>query len=177
PSRLPALRPRSRPRTAVDRLPAGCSTSNPWRATASATQPAAWCSSNARSGCAWIRWLSSRISALASCTAPARRRFASVNGSAGRAVGSNGVIALLSWSGRASRVNVRGYGSLGSSFCRQRRLGDGDQCEDEQGDRELERALQPQDDEHGDDDGHPAPPPDRPQPVSPEREPAVPAED
>ena len=44
------VRRERRPRTAVARLPAGCSTAKPWRASASATQAAAWCSSKAGSG-------------------------------------------------------------------------------------------------------------------------------
>ena len=47
------------------RLPAGCSTANPCRARASATQPAALTSSNAGSGFPWIRWDRSRISGRA----------------------------------------------------------------------------------------------------------------
>src|SRR5918998_139949 len=52
---------------------------------ASATHAAAWRSSNAGSGLAWIRWERSMISSRAASTAAARRAFASENGSAGRA--------------------------------------------------------------------------------------------
>ena len=49
--------------------PAGCSTANPWSRSASATQVAAWTSSNAGSGLAWIRWDRPTISSRAASTA------------------------------------------------------------------------------------------------------------
>ena len=79
--------PASRPRTAVARLPAGCSTANPWPADRpSATQPAAWISSNAGSGLAWIRCDRSRISSRAASTASAARALTSANGLGGAGV-------------------------------------------------------------------------------------------
>ena len=83
--------PVSRPRTAVARLPAGCSTAYPWRATASATQAAARTSSKAGSGFAWIRCERSRISSRAASTAAAARALTSAKGSAGRAASGESV--------------------------------------------------------------------------------------
>ena len=58
----PPRPPRRVARIAVARRPAGCSTSKPCLRRVSATQAAAWCSSKAGSGSAWIRCERSRIS-------------------------------------------------------------------------------------------------------------------
>ena len=80
-----------RPRTAVASEPAGSSTANPCRATASATQAAACTSSKAGSGLAWIRCERSRISSLAASTAAAARALTAAKGSAGRAASGESV--------------------------------------------------------------------------------------
>ena len=84
-------RPRARlPRQAVRGLrspavPPGAPPRSHEAAIASATQVAAWRSSNAGSGLAWIRWLSSRICGRAATIAAAARRFRAACGSVGAA--------------------------------------------------------------------------------------------
>ena len=166
--RCPPSPPGRMARTAVSRLPAGCSTTKPWRATASATQPAAWRSSKAGSGSAWIRWDSPRISARFASTAAAIRRFASANGSAG-AVASRSNDSTVT---EPPTITIRA-----SPLGGQGRFGDRHDDHHEQGDGQTECALEAEDDEDGHDDRHPRAPTDRSEPVSTICDPPVPAED
>ena len=78
--------------------------------------------------------------------------------------------------GARSRANDSAA-SAPSALGGEGRLGDDDEGDHEQRDRQLEQALQPQDDEDGDDDADPRRAPDRPQPVALVGDPAMPAED
>src|SRR5262245_2395699 len=189
--RSPPRPPRRTARTAVARMPAGWVTSKPWARSDSATHADAWTSSYAGSGFAWIRWDRSRISARAASTAAARRALASACGSAGRtsfrraSIGRSPVVGAAVSSGTdppgivVGRVTERSASrrSGPSAFRRERGLGDRGEGEDEEGDRQLEGALEPQHDEHGDDEADPAGPPGGPGPVALVGDPPVPGED
>ena len=155
------VRRAGRARIAVERLPAGCSTAYPWRASASATQAAAWCSSKAGSGSAWIRCDSSMISSRAASTAAASRALASTWGSAGGvAVSDDNGRSRLGMVDAASLAPVPRRSAGRCSVCRQRsaeRVAFGDERErdHEQRDRQLEEPLEAQHDEDRDDDARP----------------------
>ena len=105
-ARIPMRGPSPRPpgsvaRTAVARLPAGCWTSNPCSRRTSATQVAAWCSSKAGSGLAWMRCERSMISSRAPSTAAATRALRSTCGSAGRTAVRSGTDPPGRWVGAA----------------------------------------------------------------------------
>ena len=148
----------------------------------SATQAAAWCSSNAGSGSAWMRCERSMISSRAASTAAATRSLSSMNGSAGRrAVRSGTGPPGVAWLGPDwDRSDGGWYGRRAlacSAFGGQRRLGDRGEGDDEQGDRQFERRLQPQHDEDRDDQADPSAAAGRADPVSAVGDPAVPRED
>ena len=128
-------------------------------ASASATQAAAWRSSNAGSGLAWIRWR--QLEDLVAVRPRRPRRSGAWRRRTARPGGRRGGRSGLDGHGCSFVI-----GSRGSALDGQRRLGDDDHGEDEQGDRQLERALEPQGHEHGDDDADPGTPPDRPDPVA-----------
>ena len=128
--------PVSRPRTAVARLPAGCSTAYPWPATPRRTQAAARTSSKAGSGLAWIRWDRSRISSRAASTAAAARALTSANGSAGRAAIGGSVMGRLLALGREGELGHDEDGGEEQDDGRAgtRRRGAGRRARDEQAD-------------------------------------------
>src|SRR6478609_10968728 len=148
--------PASRPRTAVARRPAGCSTSRPCARIASATQPAAWTSSNAGSGVAWMRCDRSRISSRAASTAAAAAPFSSANGAAG-------------WWVVRLDMGLLTFGGEGD-------LGHDEDGAEEQQDRQLERVDETEDDEHGGEQADPRAASGGPGPVALVGDPAVASE-
>ena len=130
--RSPGVRPDARPRTRAPR-------------SASATQVAAWTSSNAGSGFAWIRCDRSTISSRAASTAAASARL-----QVGMRLGGDG---RRSGSGTHDSVDGSRMGRCRGIVQRRRRpdrsalrgegrLGDGGEGDDEQGDRELQGAFE-----------------------------------
>src|SRR4029079_14157578 len=143
---------------------------------ASATHDDACTSSNAVSGCAWIRCDSSMISSRADSTASASRRFASAWGGAGsasRPASTSDWVGTVTWppgtgavaNARRSRDERRSAIGV-SAVDRQGDLEDHDQRDDEQDDGRLEDLLDAQDHGGARDDRDPEPTADGGRPIA-----------